>query len=123
MLRKGNEVKWTPEARSSFEQRKQAMTDAPVLISPDYSKEFFIFSFASNDTLVVFLLQKDSNGIEQPISFFNKALRNAKIIYDIMEKQSYALVKSSVTKIAKIKINRDLIQKMIISKKIAEKID
>jgi hypothetical protein len=32
--------------------------------------------------------------MEQPISFFNIALRDAKIKYDIMEKHSYTLVKS-----------------------------
>jgi hypothetical protein len=38
MLRKGNEVKWTLEARNYFDQIKQALTAAPVLIIPDYSK-------------------------------------------------------------------------------------
>jgi hypothetical protein len=94
MLRKGNEVKWTLEARNYFEKIKQALADAPVLISPDYSKEFLIFSFASNDTLVVVLLQKNSDGMEQPISFFSKALRDVEVRYDIMEKQAYALVKA-----------------------------
>jgi hypothetical protein len=56
MCRKGNEVKWTIETRDSFDQIKQALTEAPVLISPDYSKEFLIFFFASYDTLVVVLL-------------------------------------------------------------------
>jgi hypothetical protein len=64
MLRKGNEVKWTLEYRNYFYQIKQALTEAPVLISPDYSKEFLIFSFASNDTLVVLLLQKNIDGME-----------------------------------------------------------
>jgi hypothetical protein len=32
--------------------------------------------------------------MEQPISFFSRALKDAKIRYDIMEKQAYALVKS-----------------------------
>jgi hypothetical protein len=94
MLRKWNEVKWTPEARSSFEQIKQALVDAPVLISLDYSKEFFIFSFSSNDTLVVVLLQNNLDGMEQAISFFSRALRDDKVRYDIMEKQAYSLVKS-----------------------------
>jgi hypothetical protein len=53
MLRKGNEVKWTAEPRESFVQIKKALTEAPVLISPDYSKYFLIFSFASCDTLTV----------------------------------------------------------------------
>jgi hypothetical protein len=38
MLRKGNEVKWTLEARNYFDQIKQALTEAPILINPDYSK-------------------------------------------------------------------------------------
>jgi hypothetical protein len=50
MLKKGNEVKWTAEPRESFVQIKRALTEAPVLISPDYSKDFLIFSFASFDT-------------------------------------------------------------------------
>jgi hypothetical protein len=94
MLRKGNEVKWMPEARSYFEQIKQALAEATVLINPDYSKKFLIFSFSSNDTLAVVLLQKNSDGMEQPISFFSRALRDAEVIYDIMEKQAYALVKA-----------------------------
>jgi hypothetical protein len=94
MLRKGNEVKWTVEPRGSFDQIKRALTEAPVLISPDYSKDFLIFSFASFDTMAVVLLQKNIEGLEQPISFFSQALRDAEIKYDIMEKQAYALVKS-----------------------------
>jgi hypothetical protein len=69
------------------------LTKAHVLISPDYYKEFLIFSFSSFDTLAVVLLQKNSEGLEQPISFFNRALRDAEIRYNIMEKQAYALVK------------------------------
>jgi ribonuclease HI len=65
MLRKGNEIKWTSEARNSFNQIKKALTEAPVLISPDYSKEFLIFSFASSDTIAVVLLQKNVEGLEQ----------------------------------------------------------
>jgi hypothetical protein len=62
MLRKGNEVKWTVESRESFNQIKKALTEAPVLISPDYSKDFLIFSFASFDTVAVVLLQKMMKG-------------------------------------------------------------
>jgi transcription antitermination factor NusA-like protein len=45
MLRKGNEIKFTDESHNSFDQIKKALTEAPVLISPDYSKEFLIFYF------------------------------------------------------------------------------
>jgi ribonuclease HI len=94
MLRKGNEVKWTAEPRESFVQIKRALTEAPVLINPDYSKDFLIFSFASFDTVAAVLLQKNEEGREQPIAFFSKALRDAEVRYEIMEKQAYALVKA-----------------------------
>jgi ribonuclease HI len=94
MLKKENEVRWTPQSRHSFEQIKKALTEAPVLISPDYSKDFLIFSFASPDTVVVVLLQTNDSGLEQPIAYFSRALRDAEVRYDTMEKQAYALVKS-----------------------------
>jgi hypothetical protein len=94
MLRKGNEVRWTAEPRESFDQIKKALTEAPVLISPYYSKDFLIFSFAFCDTVATVLLQKNDQGQEHPIAFFRKALRDAELRYEIMEKQDYALVKA-----------------------------
>jgi hypothetical protein len=94
MLRKGNEVKWTYEPREYFVRIKKALTEALVLISPNYSKYFMIFSFASCDTVAAVLLQKNNQGKEYPITFFSKALRDAELRYEIMEKQAYALVKS-----------------------------
>jgi hypothetical protein len=94
MLRKGNEVKWTIEPKEAFEQIKKALTEVPVLISHDYSKNFLIFSFSSIDTVVVVLLHKNDAGLEQPISFFSRALRDVEIRYGIMERKAYALVKA-----------------------------
>ena len=61
MLKKEG-VKWTLEAKKSFELVKQALTKTLVLISPDFSKYFFIFSFASEHTVAVVLLQKNLKG-------------------------------------------------------------
>jgi hypothetical protein len=79
MLKKGHEIKWTAEPRKSFDQIKKALTEAPVLINPDYSKDFVIFSFPSFDTVAAVLLQKNDQGQEQPIAFFSKALRDAEL--------------------------------------------
>ena len=56
MLKKYKEVKWTTEARNSFKKIKLALGEALVLVSPNFSKEFMTFSFASEDTLAVVLL-------------------------------------------------------------------
>jgi hypothetical protein len=52
-----------------------------------------IFSFASEDTIVDVLLQRNNQGYEQPISFFSKTLKDSELKYDIMEKHAYNLVK------------------------------
>jgi hypothetical protein len=70
------------------------LIEAPVLVIPNYAKEFFIFSFTSEETIVAVLLQKNEQGHEQPISIFNKALRYAELKYDKLEKKAYVLVKA-----------------------------
>ena len=87
MLKKDQEVKWTVEAKNAFEKIKMALTEAPVLLSLDFTKEFLTFSFASEDTLVVVLLQKNKDGLQQPISFFSKTLRDSELKYNILEKR------------------------------------
>ena len=47
MLRKGNEIKWTPKSSQSFSKIKTALTWTPMLISPNFEKDFQIYSFAS----------------------------------------------------------------------------
>jgi len=82
------------EAKQAFEDIKIALTKTPVLTSPKFDRDFMIFSFASEHTIAVVLLQKDDQACEKPIAFLSKALRDAPLKYQIMEKQAYALVKA-----------------------------
>ena len=79
MLRKENEIKWDENARKSFITIKYTLTEAPVLASPNFSKDFLTFSYASEDTITVVLLQRNAEGYEQPISFYSRALRDAEL--------------------------------------------
>jgi hypothetical protein len=94
MLKKDIKIKWDSESRQSFDQVKRALTEALVLISPDFTKDFYLFSFASEHTIAAVLLQKNNEGYEQPIAFFSKALRDTALNSKIMEKQAFALVKA-----------------------------
>jgi len=76
MLKKDKEVKWTFEARNSFELIKKDIIEAPLLVSPEYSNPFLIFSFTSQDTISDVLLQKYAENKESAIAFFSKALRD-----------------------------------------------
>jgi hypothetical protein len=94
MLKKGSEIKWTENERNSFQDIKQAIMESPNLISLDYSKIFYIFSFASYDIVATVLLQKDDDNLDHPVAFFSKTLRDVELRYDPIEKQAYALIKS-----------------------------
>ena len=94
MLKNDNKIRWTKEARKYFVDTKRALTQAPVLISPYFNKDFQIYSFASEHTVAGILLQKNDEGLEQPIEFYIKTLRDAPLRYNIMEKQAFALIKA-----------------------------
>ena len=94
MLRKEVEIKWTNEDKNYFKQIKVALGQSHVLIIPDNTKEFMIFSFAFEVTIIVVLSQENDAGKEQPITIFSRSLRDAKLRYSNMEKQAYSLVKS-----------------------------
>ena len=64
MLRKENEIKWTFEATKDFSDIKKALTEAPMLNSLDFSRDFQIFSSASKHTVVGVLLQKNEQDFE-----------------------------------------------------------
>jgi hypothetical protein len=93
-LKKDISFRWDDKALQYFEDIKNSISQAPVLISPDYSRDFMIFSFASQDTIVSVLLQKYVDDHEHPIAFMSKVLRDSELNYSITENQAYALVKS-----------------------------
>ena len=93
MLKKDNEIRWNKEARSSFTDIKKALTQAPILISLDLNKDFQIYSFALEHTIEGIHLQKNNEGLEQPIDFYNKTLRDAPLKYNIMENKLFPLLK------------------------------
>ena len=93
MLKKDNQVKWTEEAIKSFNLVELALSSALVLVSTDYTQDFILFSFASEHPMAAVLLHKRDDH-ERPIAFFSRAIRDASLKYNIIEKQALALVKS-----------------------------
>ena len=76
MLRIYREIKWTPDARADFGDIKRDLTEAPVLVSLYFSRDFLIFSYASEHTVFGVLLQKNDQNADLPMAFFSKVLRD-----------------------------------------------
>ena len=43
MFKKDGEIKWTADVMQSFKDIKRKITEAPVLVNPDFSRYFFYF--------------------------------------------------------------------------------
>ena len=52
MMKKDNEIKWTVDARKYFKDIKKLITKAPILVSLIFSKDFLVFSYASDIQLL-----------------------------------------------------------------------
>ena len=67
----------TTEIQISFDNLKEPLASAPVLVYPDYSKPFIVSSDASSITAGAVLSQEDNNWREHPIHYLSINLNNA----------------------------------------------
>ena len=55
MLKKDVLFVWTKEGKEAFQKIKLAITQAPVLRNPNFSREFILYAYGSNSTVVAIL--------------------------------------------------------------------
>ena len=82
-----------PKIKKSFEDIKVVISTASILVSPDYELPFKIYSFASEHSFVGILTKKKEKEDERPIAFMSCPLKNTKLNYSNLEKQSFVLIK------------------------------
>ncbi|KAJ3689395.1 hypothetical protein LUZ61_018559 [Rhynchospora tenuis] len=86
-LTKKNAFKWNPQAQQSFENLKKAMTEAPVLTLPDYTKQFVIETDASALGMGAVLMQDN-----KPVAYLSKSLGLKNQALSTYEKELLALI-------------------------------
>lgn len=74
LIKKGKKFEMTEEAFEAISNLKHALTTAPVLVHPDYSKAFIVQCDASTSGIGAVLCQTDAQGFERPIFFFFKKI-------------------------------------------------
>ena len=76
LLRKDTSWEWGPQQEEAFQGLKQALTDAPVLTQPGFSKMFTIHADSSQYAIGAVLTQEHEDG-EHPIVYISKVLTPA----------------------------------------------
>ena len=67
--------------QNSFNTLKQALTTAPVLAYPNFSKPFLVATDASCAAVGAFLSQLDEDGRKHPIYYARRSLNEAEKNY------------------------------------------
>jgi hypothetical protein len=78
---------WTPEHQRAFAWVVQALTNAPTLAMPDYSRPFVVTTDASDVGLGA-LLEQDS----RPVAYLSRKFNPAELNYSATEKELLAVV-------------------------------
>ena len=82
--------KWTSDCQNAFDKLKAIMRSEPVLLAPNFNKEFKLAVDGSDVGAGGVLLQEDDNSVDHPVCFrksFNKHKN-----YSTVEKECLSLI-------------------------------
>ena len=85
---------WTDECEIAFRKLIEAMTTAPVLVLPDNSKPFELFTDSSKKAVGACLMQRDEKGKLHPCSYFSIKLSDTEGKYPVHEFELVAIFKA-----------------------------
>ena len=90
----GKDVKfeWTDDCEVAFNQLKKALTEAPILVFPDFSRRFYLYVDASMQVISYILGQRDDQNRERVISYGGRSLNKAERNWGITDVEGLALV-------------------------------
>lgn len=91
LLKKDVPFKFDAICEEAFSELKNKLITAPILVYPDFEKEFFVTTDASNVALGAVLSQKYEDG-DHAIAYASRVLNDAETRYSTIEKELLAIV-------------------------------
>ncbi|XP_039038705.1 uncharacterized protein LOC120176331 [Hibiscus syriacus] len=87
LLKKEKAWDWGPKCQSAFDEIKLAMINEPVLVLPDHTKPFEVFTDASDVAIGGVLMQEG-----HPVAYESRKLNETETRYTVHEKEMTAVV-------------------------------
>ena len=88
LTKKGVDFKWGNSQENAFQELKKCLTEAPLLVLPDFTKTFEVECDASGIGIGGVLMQQG-----KPVAYFSEKLGGAQLNYSVYDKELYALVR------------------------------
>jgi hypothetical protein len=92
LLKKDCHFGWSEECQQSFDTLKQKMVTMPILVFPDWSKEFHVHVDAYSIASRVVLAQPGEGDIDHPLEFGIRKLSTIEINYSTTKREGLAMV-------------------------------
>ena len=83
---------WNNQWQEAFDELKQRLVTAPILIYPNYKTEFILSTDTSYDGYRATLSQIADDGKEHPIAYASKSLKKEEVNYEATELEYATIV-------------------------------
>jgi len=94
LLKKDTRFKWSDECEQAFCTIKKMLSSRPVLVMPQFDKQFKLMVDASDTGSGAVLMQEQSNGVEHPVAYYSKKFNKHEKNYSTIEKECLALIQA-----------------------------
>lgn len=92
LMRNDVKYEWGEQQQTAFNQLKQALISSPILVPPDFSREFILYTDASSYGLGAVLAQVNEAGEEHVVQYLSRSLIKAEKNYSTTERECLAIV-------------------------------
>ena len=86
LLKKGQSFEWGEAQQTTFKRLQQIMINLPTVQAPIHKKPLLLYLAINLYAIGALIAQEDRGGVEQPIYYINRALKDAETHYPRAER-------------------------------------
>jgi hypothetical protein len=83
---------WSPECENAASLLKGKIVSSPILVFPDFTREFMLTTDASAIAVGAVLSQKRDDGKDHPVAFYSRALSAVESRWDACQQELFAIL-------------------------------
>uniref|UniRef100_A0A2N9F9L1 Uncharacterized protein n=1 Tax=Fagus sylvatica TaxID=28930 RepID=A0A2N9F9L1_FAGSY len=95
LLKKGASFHWSTECQEAFEKVQNIMTKLSTVCAPISGKPLRLYLASNSQAIGALIAQESDNGVEQPIYYVSRTLKDAESRYSGAERSCLALIYAS----------------------------
>lgn len=95
MIKRNYVFKWGHNEHGAFNLINYFFINSPSLATPNFYNHFILYNYSSETSYASILTQVDDEKVEAPMSLFSSNFQGAKLNYSYVEKQAFAILKST----------------------------